>query len=475
VLIVGAGLSGVGAAAHLQDKCPWATFAIFEARDAIGGTWDLFRYPGVRSDSDMYTLGYSFKPWTGEQSIADGWSICEYIRAAAVERGIDHMIRFQHRIVSADWSTPDARWTVTVERTDTSEQFEVTCGFLLSCAGYYRYDRGYTPDFGGLDDFSGAVVHPQAWPESLEPSGKRVVIIGSGATAVTLAPALAERGAHVTMLQRSPSYLMSMGSRNSTARFISNLFGDRIGGAINRWTMALATQALYQFSRRRPARVKRMLRTGLEQQLPDGFDIDTHFTPRYNPWDQRLCLVPDGDFFAAVRAGTLDIVTDEIDTFTGDGIRCRSGTELPADIVVTATGLELLYAGGMDLSVDGEKIDAGKHLLYKGALLEGVPNFANIFGYTNASWTLKSDLTSRYICRLLNHLRTSGMRQCVPVRTDAAPTTPMLNLTSGYISRAVDRFPRSGTAFPWRMNQNYLLDYAALQLHRIDDDALRFS
>jgi len=476
VLIVGAGLSGIGAASHLEKRSPWASYAIFEARDAIGGTWDLFRYPGVRSDSDMFTLGYSFRPWQGEKAIADGGSILQYIRAAAADNGIGDRIRFHHRIVRADWSSDEARWHVVAERTDTGEAVELTCGFFFSCTGYYRYDRGYLPDFPGRERFGGTIVHPQLWPEDLDYAGRRVVVIGSGATAVTLVPALAESADHVTMVQRSPSYIASMPARDALADLLRRLLPARYAGPVVRWIRALVGLGFYQMSRRRPEAMKRFLRKQIVRQLPAGYDVDTHFAPAYDPWDQRLCLVPDGDLFAAITKGTASVVTDHVDTFTEKGLRLRSGTELEADIIVTATGLEMLFIGGVALSVDGDPVDLPSRLVYKGMMLEGVPNLATVFGYTNASWTLKSDLISDHLCRLLNRMHATGMRQCTPVnRGAAAATEPMLGLTSGYIQRSADRFPKQGSVSPWRVHQSYLRDYRALKLGGVEDPALELS
>jgi cation diffusion facilitator CzcD-associated flavoprotein CzcO len=476
VLIVGAGLSGIGAAQRLQTDCPWATYEIFEARDAIGGTWDLFRYPGIRSDSDMFTLGYSQRPWQGDQAIADGASILQYIRDTATDAGIDRRIRFGHRILTADWSTDDARWTVVAERTDTGERVEVTCSFLYSCSGYYRYDHGYLPDFEGMDRFEGTIVHPQAWPEDLDYAGKRIVVIGSGATAITLVPSLATTAAHVTMLQRSPTYIASLPGRNPLANGLRRILPERWSGPVVRWMNALVTQGSYQLSRRRPALMKRILRRGVARQLPAGYDVDTHFTPTYDPWDQRLCVVPDGDLFRAIRAGTASVVTDRIATFTEQGLLLESGAELEADVIVTATGLELLFLGGIELAIDGEKVDLPERLTYKGMMLEGVPNLAIAIGYTNASWTLKADLTSEYVCRLLNHLRAEGLRQCTPVNAGAAVSAqPLLGLTSGYVTRAADRMPKQGTRFPWQVHQSYLRDYRALKRSPVVDDTMVFS
>jgi cation diffusion facilitator CzcD-associated flavoprotein CzcO len=449
---------------------------VFEARDAIGGTWDLFRYPGVRSDSDMYTLGYSFRPWQGEKAIADGASILQYIRDTAAESGIDRRIRFHHRIVTAEWSTDEARWRVVAERTDTGERVEVTCGFLLSCSGYYRYDHGYLPDFAGMHRFAGTIVHPQQWPTDLDVTGKRVVVIGSGATAITLVPSLAATAGHVTMLQRSPTYIASLPAKNPLAGLLRRLLPARWSGPVVRWFNALTTQGSYQLSRRRPALMKRILTAGVRRQLPKGYDVDTHFTPTYDPWDQRLCVVPDGDLFRAIRAGSASVVTDRIDTFTETGLRLESGRELEADVLVTATGLELLFLGGIEVAVDGEKVDAAERLTYKGMMIEGVPNLAVAIGYTNASWTLKCDLTCDYVCRLLRHLHDTGLRQCTPVNADpAVQSSPLLGLTSGYVTRAADRMPKQGSRFPWQVHQSYLRDYLATKRKPVVDDAMLFS
>jgi monooxygenase len=476
VLIVGAGLSGIGAAHHVQTETPWASYAIFEARDAIGGTWDLFRYPGIRSDSDMHTLGYPFRPWTGEKTIADGASILQYIRDTAAEAGIDRKIRFHHRITSAAWSTDEARWHVVGERTDTGEPVELTCSFLFSCCGYYRYDRGYVPDFEGMETFEGQIVHPQAWPRDLDYTDKDVVVIGSGATAVTLVPSMAKAAAHVTMLQRSPTYMATVPTTNKPTEVVRKLLPARAAATLLRWVHAVLTQGVYQLSKRRPHVVKKMLRKGLERQLPPGYDIDTHFSPRYDPWDQRLCAVADGDLFEAIKEGTVSIVTDHIDRFTERGILLESGTKLDADIIVPATGLDLLFIGGMQLRVDGVDVDLPSKLAYKGMMLEDVPNFAMAVGYTNASWTLKADLTAQYVCRLLNTMRDRGLRQCTPRNDDTSvEPQPLLGLTAGYVQRTADRFPKQGSRFPWRVHQSYLRDYRDMRRRGVDDDAMVFS
>jgi cation diffusion facilitator CzcD-associated flavoprotein CzcO len=476
VLIVGAGLSGIGAAHHLQERCPGKSYAILEAREDIGGTWDLFRYPGIRSDSDMHTLGYRFRPWTDAKSIADGPSILRYVRETASEGGIGRHIHLRHRAVSAEWSSAEARWTVEAERTDTGETVRLTCGFLFVNSGYYRYDQGYTPEFPGLERFSGQVVHPQHWPEDLDYAGKRVVVIGSGATAMTLVPAMARQAARVTMLQRSPTYVISMPGEDGLANWLRRHLPDRVVYPLVRWKNVLLQSAFYRLSRRRPQLVKKLLRRGAVKALPPGYDVDTHFKPRYNPWDQRVCLVPDADLFQALGDGSAEIVTDRIETFTEGGIKLESGAELEADVVVTATGLNLLFLGGMRISIDGEQPDLARALTYKGMMLSDFPNFSYTLGYTNASWTLKADLTSEYICRLLNHMDAGGYRICTPKVTDPSVTEePLLDFNSGYVLRSIDQLPKQGSKEPWKLRQNYPLDLRMLRHGSIDDGAMRFS
>jgi cation diffusion facilitator CzcD-associated flavoprotein CzcO len=475
VVIVGAGLSGIGAAYHLQTECPDREYAIFEARDAIGGTWDLFRYPGIRSDSDMLTLGYRFKPWTHAKAIADGPSILDYVRETADENGIVDRIRFGHRVAGARWSTDDARWTLDIERVETGETFEVTCNFLHVCSGYYRYDEGYTPDFQGTERFDGEIVHPQFWPQDLDYSGKRVVVIGSGATAVTLVPAMAKDAAHVTMLQRSPSYVIALPGVDPIARVARKVLPPKAAYAVLRWKNVLLAMTSFQIARHRPRILKGLIRRGVERQLPPGYDIKKHFKPNYNPWDQRLCIVPDGDLFKAIRQGDATVVTDTIETFTERGIQLTSGEELEADLVVTATGLNLLPIGGIDLNVDGEQIELGKTMAYKGMMFTGVPNLAISIGYTNASWTLKCDLTCEYVCRLLNHMRENGYVYCVPRRDPSVAEEPIIDFSSGYVQRAIDKFPKQGARTPWRLHQNYARDIVLLRYGGIEDDALEFA
>ena len=475
VAIVGAGLSGIGAAHHLQSHCPGKTLAILEARGSSGGTWDLFRYPGIRSDSDMYTLGYSFRPWEEAKAIADGASILDYVRDTAAERGIDRHIRFGRRVVRAEWSSEDARWTLQIECDEKQQMERLSCSFLLVCTGYYRYDEGYTPEFDGVERFKGQIVHPQHWSADIDYAGKQVVVIGSGATAVTLVPAMAQSAEHVTMLQRSPSYILSLPSEDSVANILRRMLPARLAYRVVRWKNVTLATLFYQASRRSPRAVKAVIRKAASRQLPRDYDIDTHFKPAYDPWDQRVCLVPDGDLFKAIRGGRASIRTDAIETFTEHGIKLRSGAELRADLIVTATGLNLLALGGMQIAVDGDEIELPETISYKGLMLSGVPNLAIALGYTNASWTLKCDLGSEYVCRLLNHMDENGYVRCVPESQDSTMRTePFIDFTSSYVVRAIDQFPRQGTSTPWRLHQNYALDLLSLRRGALEDGTLQF-
>jgi cation diffusion facilitator CzcD-associated flavoprotein CzcO len=476
VLVVGAGISGICAGYHLQTSCPDRTYAILEARDRIGGTWDLFRYPGIRSDSDMYTLGFSFKPWTNPKAIADGWSIIEYLRETAEEHGIDRRIRFGHRVTRASWSSEDARWTVEVERAEEGDVVRFTCGFLFMCSGYYDYAEGYTPEFPGTERFAGRIVHPQKWTDDIDYAGKRVVVIGSGATAVTLVPEMAKDAAHVTMLQRSPTYIISMPEQDVIANWLRRWLPVRLAYALTRWKNVLLGMAFFRFCRRYPERARALITKWLTKELGADYDVGTHFNPRYNPWEQRLCLVPDSDLFAAMRRGRASVVTDQIDTFTETGLRLRSGATLDADLIVTATGLNLLLLGGLEVTVDGRRVEFGKTYGYKGMMFSDVPNLALAIGYTNASWTLKAELICRYVCRLLNHMTKTGTRQCTPRLRDAdVGGAPFLDLTSGYIQRSIEKFPKQGSKIPWRLHQNYARDLRMLQRGSVEDGVMEFT
>jgi monooxygenase len=474
VLVVGAGLSGIGAAVHLQRECPGRTYALLEARQSLGGTWDLFRYPGVRSDSDMYTLGYEFKPWSARKAIADGPEVRRYIAETAEEHGVAAFIRYGHRVVAADWSAAGSRWTVTVERGRSRERVAIRARFLLFCSGYYSYAEGHRPSFPEEARYRGTLVHPQFWPESLDCTGKRVVVIGSGATAVTLVPALAETAAHVTMLQRSPSYVFAMPSRDAVADRLRRWLPERWAYRLVRLKNVALSMYLFRAARRRPEATKARLMALARRQLPAGFDVERHFSPRYLPWDQRVCLAPDGDLFRVLREGRASVVTDTIEAFTERGIRLRSGDELPADVVVAATGLQLNVLGDVALSLDGEAYDPSKAIVYKGAMYSGLPNLASVFGYTNASWTLKADLIARYVCRLLNHMERHGFEVCVPVADGAVTPEPLLDFTSGYVQRALPRLPKQGDRAPWRLYQNYVRDLLVLRWGRVDDGVVRF-
>src|SRR4051794_2632510 len=480
LLIVGAGLSGVGAGYHLQQKCPGKSFVILEGRDRIGGTWDLFRYPGIRSDSDMFTLGYSFKPWTEPKAIADGPRILNYVRETAAENGIDKSIRFNHRVRRASWSTQDARWTVEAERGRASEGgaeiARFTCNFLFMCSGYYKYEEGYTPEFAGSKDFAGRIVHPQKWTDDIDYAGKRVVVIGSGATAVTLVPEMARTAGHVTMLQRSPTYVVARPAEDPVANKLRARLPTKLAYHLIRWRNVLFGMYFFQLSRRKPDRVKQLILGGVRAALGPDYDVATHFTPRYNPWDQRLCLVPDGDLFKTLREQRASVVTAGIYGFTERGLRLSDGRELEADVVVAATGLVLQVLGGIEVAVDGRAVDFAKTLNYKGMMYSDVPNLASAFGYTNASWTLKCDLTCEYVCRLINYMDRHGYKQCLPHNTDPTITElPSLNFSSGYVQRSVAKMPKQGSKRPWRLYQNYALDIVSLRLGKIDDGVMKYS
>lgn len=474
VIVVGAGISGIGAGYHLQANCPDRSYLILEGRAALGGTWDLFRYPGIRSDSDMYTLGYAFKPWTEAKAIADGPAILSYLNETAAEHGIDQHIRFRHHVKQAAWSTERAAWIVTATGPE-GDEVQFSCNFLFMCSGYYNYARGHSPDFAGSADFGGQIVHPQHWPEDLDYAGKRVVVIGSGATAVTIVPEMAKTAASVTMLQRSPTYVVSRPAEDRFANWLRAKLPGKLAYDIVRWRNVLLGMFFFNRARKRPERMKERLIGMVREELGPDYDVETHFTPRYNPWDQRLCLVPDGDLFAALREGRASVVTGKIDRFVPEGIRLESGDTLPADIIVTATGLELQLLSDVAFSVDGAPVDLSKCLNYKGMMYSDVPNLASSFGYTNASWTLKADLTCMYVCRLLNTMKRRGLRQATPrIGDDTIEEVPFLDFSSGYVQRAIDKFPKQGSKKPWKLNQNYARDIMALRYGSVDT-AMEFS
>ena len=478
IIIVGAGLSGIGAARQLQEKCPGKTFTILEGRDTIGGTWDLFRYPGIRSDSDMYTMGYDSKPWLDAKAIADGPAILSYVNEAAEERGLMNHVRFDHRVRSASWSSENARWTVACDHADGTRT-EISCNVLFICSGYYNYDHGYTPAFAGIEDFSGDVVHPQQWPEALDYAGKRVVIIGSGATAMTLVPAMAKSAEKVTMLQRSPTYVVSMPAVDPLAKIINALLPQKLAYRLIRWKNVQFQRYVYGQTRKNPEKVKQKLLDLVRKQLGPDYDIEKHFTPTYNPWDQRLCLVPDADLFKTIRAGKAEVVTDEIERVTTNGILLKSGDILEADIIITATGLELKLLGGADFSVDGEPVNFPDTYSYKGMMFSGVPNLIYTIGYINASWTLRSEIVAEFVCRLVNRMDEISARYCVPrLREQDKDMTvrPMIaDFSPGYMERGMHLFPKQGDRDPWRNTQNYTLDKEIIRNAPIEDGVLDFS
>ena len=479
VVIVGGGLSGIGAAYHLQNKCPDRSYVILEGRDAIGGTWDLFRYPGIRSDSDMLTLGYNFKPWIARKAIADGPAILDYVKETAAENGIDRNIRLGIEVKKASWSTDTASWTVDAVRKDTGVPVQFQCNFLLMCAGYYSYKGGYTPEFEGADRFWGPIIHPQDWPEGLDYAGKRVVIIGSGATAMTLVPEMAKDAARVTMLQRSPTYVISRPDKDLIANILRKIMPSRWAYAITRWKNTQLQQYLYRLTRTRPELVKQKLLKRVRRELGPDFDVEKHFTPHYQPWDERLCLVPNSDLFAAIRSGKATVVTDHIEAITKHGILLKSGQELVADIIVTATGLNLEVMGGVEFVVDGNPVSFPETWTYKGLMYSGVPNLVNTFGYVNASWTLRADLTFEYFCRLLNYMKSIGMRQATPTLRESdnhMATRPWIDgFAPGYIRRVMHKFPKQGDHEPWTNPQDYAHDKKTFRAAPLDDGALVFS
>jgi monooxygenase len=472
VLIIGAGLSGVGAACQLRRLCPERSLRVFESRAASGGTWDLFRYPGIRSDSDMYTFSYGFKPWLDDSAIADGDKIRAYIREAAAEFDVEPHTRYLHKVVSANWSSADKRWLVTAERSDTGERVSVSCRFVFNCSGYYDYDEGYTPEFDGTKDFSGQIIHAQQWPEELDYRGKRVVVIGSGATAITLVPTMAKDTASITMLQRSPTYIAHVPSEDPTARKLKKWLPKSLVFRLMRWKKVAFQLYIYRLSRKNPEMLRKFLLGLVRKELGPDYDIGTHFTPHYNPWDQRLCASRDGDLFAAIREGRAEVVTDHIDHFNEQGIALKSGTQLEADIVVMATGLNLKFAGGIAYSIDDKILDFKEHFIYRGMMFSDVPNMAFTVGYTNSSWTLKADLVSAYVCRLLNKMKSTGKDSATPRINGSLEEAPLLDFDAGYVVRSRSEMPKQGDRFPWKMYQNYIKDFISMRLGRLDKNEI---
>lgn len=478
VVVVGAGISGISAAYHLRDLCPERSVAVLEARGDLGGTWDLFRYPGIRSDSDMHTLGFAFKPWVHERAIADGPSIMAYLRETVEEFGLGGLIRYHHRVREASWSSESATWTLHIDHVDSGEASTITCRFLMMCAGYYRYDHGHEPEFEGREDFEGVVVHPQHWPEDLDLEGRRVVVVGSGATAMTVVPSIAPIAAGVTMLQRSPTYVVARPGVDRLANRLRHWLPDRWAYALTRFKNTRLQQFFYRQTRVRPGAIRRRLLDGVRAQVGADFDVERHFAPTYDPWDQRLCLLPDGDLFREIRAGRVEVVTDTIDRFTATGIRLGSGEELAADVIVTATGLEIQMLGGVEILVDGDRVDPASTFTYKGVAYSGVPNLVSTFGYVNASWTLRADLISRYACRVLNHLWATGTDIAVadlrPEDGDMTSRPWIQEFSPGYLARIMGDLPRQGDREPWINAQDLATDRRLLTRGPVDDGVLRF-
>ncbi|MEP1446712.1 MAG: NAD(P)/FAD-dependent oxidoreductase [Paraglaciecola sp.] len=475
VLIVGAGISGIGSAYHLQNQCPNKSYAIIETRSDLGGTWDLFRYPGIRSDSDMFTFGFNFKPWRSPKAISPGADIKHYIAEAATENAISQHIVFRHKVISTNWDSKQSKWHTKVQNLQTGEYCQYISRFFFSGAGYYNYEQGYTPDFQGTENFLGKIIHPQHWPQDLDYADKKIVVIGSGATAITLVPAIANSASHVTMLQRSPTYIASLPEQDIFANLMRRLLPAKLAYSLSRWRKILLGMFMYSLSRRRPEIVKKRIRKAIIDELGEDYPVDKHFKPHYQPWDQRACLVPDGDFFKAIKNGSASVVTEHIDTFTQTGIKLKNGNEITADIIVTATGLKLDILSSYQISIDRNRFNIAESFCYKGMMLSGLPNFAFSMGYTNASWTLKSDLVSQYVCRLLNHMDKHHHQYCVPVLpADGIKEAPIIDFTSGYIIRALHEMPKQGREKPWRLNQNYILDRLSLSYSSVVDNSMTF-
>lgn len=475
VIIIGAGLSGIGAACHLKRNCPSKTFAMLEGRSSIGGTWDLFKYPGIRSDSDMHTFAYSFKPWMYDKTISDGATIMKYLHETIVDYKLEQHVRCNKWITEISWDSNENKWTIEGQDKECNEAIHLTCNFILSCTGYYDYDEGYTPDFKGLEKYKGQFVHPQKWTADIDYKNKEVIIIGSGATAITLLPSMADKTKHITMLQRSPTYVVSMPKHDAFSKFVKRWLPAKTAHFLGRWKHILRQIYFYSISKKKPKQVRYYIKNEIKKVIREDFDVETHFNPKYDPWDERICAVVDNDLFKAINEGKCSVETDSIDSFTENGILLESGKELKADLVVSATGLKIKFVGGITIKVDGEILDPSKLINYKGMMLEGVPNMAAIAGYTNASWTLKADLVGEYVCRLLNHMDRKGQASCTPTLSDGkVEIEPASDLASGYIQRALDRLPKQGDRYPWKLNQNYIKDMIALRYKSVDDGYLIF-
>lgn len=475
VVVVGAGISGIGAGYHLQKQCPNKSFVILEGRESFGGTWDLFRYPGIRSDSDMHTMGYRFKPWIDEKFIADGPSILNYLEETISENNLGNKIRYQHKVLTSSWSSSTSKWTLEVKNLTSGITESFTCNFLMMCGGYYNYDEGYSPHFENQEQFNGLIIHPQKWPDNLDYKNKKVVVIGSGATAVTIIPAMADQVEHITMLQRSPTYFMSAPDKDMIGNFFKKIFSQKTAYFLTRWKNILMGNYFYKQCVKNPEKVKEMLINGVRAHLGEDYDIDTHFTPKYKPWDERLCFVPNADMFEAMKSGKASVVTDHIDQFTETGIKLKSGEELTADIIIKATGLNLQFLNGIDVKVDNSQINISEKLAYKGRMFNDIPNLACSFGYARASWTLGADLSSEYVCKLLNYMDKHGYDYCSPViGKEVREEGTYLNLSSGYVKRAIDRMPKQGSREPWKGNQSYLSDVTELRWGSITNDDLHF-
>ncbi|HSX68742.1 NAD(P)/FAD-dependent oxidoreductase [Nocardioides sp.] len=475
VLIVGAGLSGIDAAVHVSKAFPAKSYALLEMREELGGTWSLFKYPGLRSDSDMYTLGFGFRPWTGKDAIADGKDILQYLKETASEYGVDKHIRYQRKATAYSWSSEANLWTVTVENGETGTTETLTANFLVNTTGYYNYDAGYTPEFPGADEFKGQIVHPQHWPEDLDYTGKRVVVIGSGATSITLIPSMAPDAEHITMLQRTPTYIISQPKIDPVASVLKKTLPAKVAAKAIHARYASVTIGFFEFARRQPKATKALIKRWAKIHLPKDFDYDKHLVPPYNPWDQRLCVVPGADLFKAIHSHKVDIVTEHIEKFDATGIQLKNGQHLDADIIVTATGLDIQMFGGAEVEVDGEKVDLGKLFTYKALMLNNIPNFAFIIGYSNASWTLKADLVCEYIVRLLDHMDENSFTKVVPIVDGGLEAEDIMKLDSGYLARAADKMPKAGNRDPWRLKQNWYFDKKFIQKSPLVDDEIHFS